>query len=150
MALTKKRRKFINEYLKCWNGTEAARRSGYSHPNSQAHRLLNVEEIKEAIDNRLAEVQMQADEILLIFSRIARGENVAGDKPSISEMLRAAENMAKIRDMYTERIEHVGEQRHTIEVKYDDRFAATSPPGANGGYRERRDEERLGVRKTVG
>ena len=75
MALTKKRRVFIEEYLKCWNATEAARRAGYKHPNVYGPTLVNLSEIKEIIDARIAELTMEADEVLLRLSEIARGEH---------------------------------------------------------------------------
>lgn len=74
MALTKKRRVFIEEYLKCWNATEAARRADYKHPNVYGPTLVNLSEIKEIIDARVEELTMEADEVLLRLSEIARGE----------------------------------------------------------------------------
>ena len=74
MALTKKRRVFIEEYLKCWNATEAARRAGYKHPNVYGPTLVNLSEIREIIDARVEELTMEADEVLLRLSEIARGE----------------------------------------------------------------------------
>lgn len=74
MALTKKRRIFIEEYLKCWNATEAARRAGYKHPNVQGPTLVNLSIIREAIKQRLDEVAMEADEVLARLSEQARAD----------------------------------------------------------------------------
>lgn len=72
MALTGKRRAFIEYYLECWNGTEAARRAGYKYPRRQASFLLSISVIQAAIDARLAEMAMPADEVLARLGDHAR------------------------------------------------------------------------------
>lgn len=76
MALTGKRRAFIEYYLECWNGTEAARRAGYKYPSHQVHRLLSNVVIQAAIDARLDEMAMPANEVLARLGDHAR-TNVA-------------------------------------------------------------------------
>lgn len=75
MALTGKRAVFVAEYLSCFNATEAARRAGYStrwvHTN--ASKLLQNTDVKEAIDAALQEKVMSANEALSRMSEIARG-----------------------------------------------------------------------------
>ena len=74
MALSAKRRVFIEEYIHCgWNATEAARRAGYRCPHSQGSRLLENVEIQAAINARIAERAMGADEILDRLGEHARG-----------------------------------------------------------------------------
>lgn len=72
MALTKKRRAWLEEYFKCWNATEAARRVGYAHPNTQGPRLLLDVGVQDEIQRRLDELKMGADEVLLRLSEQAR------------------------------------------------------------------------------
>lgn len=72
MGITTKRRVFIDEYLKCWNATEAARKAGYKKPRRQGSRLLSFVDIKEEIQRRLAEKTMSADEALMRLSDQAR------------------------------------------------------------------------------
>jgi phage terminase small subunit len=72
MALTKKRKVFIEEYLKCWNGAEAARRAGYKFPRRQASYLLTILDIQEEIERRIAEKVMSADECLIRLAEQAR------------------------------------------------------------------------------
>lgn len=107
MAITKKRRIFINEYLKCWNATEAAKRAGYSprSAHSTGSRLLKVDEVQQEINAKLEQAKVGAEEVMLIFSRIARGEQIGNDNPSISEILRATENLAKIHNMQNEKLD---------------------------------------------
>jgi phage terminase small subunit len=68
---------FIEEYLKCWNATEAARRAGYKNNetlHTNARKLLQNTTIAEEITNRLAEVHMSAEEVLKRLADIARGD----------------------------------------------------------------------------
>ena len=76
MSLNPKRRAFIEHYLQTWNATEAARRAGYSERSaySQGHRLLKNAEVQEAIQKRLAELKMSADEVLVRLSAQARAD----------------------------------------------------------------------------
>lgn len=64
MPVTRRQRVFIEEYLTCWNATEAARRAGFADPNAQGGRLLLNISIKEAIYARMREKTMEADEVL--------------------------------------------------------------------------------------
>ena len=74
MAITRKRRVFIEEYLRCgFNATEAARRAGYKHPNVKGTQLVKVSEIAAEIDERIQALTMGADEVLLRLAEQARG-----------------------------------------------------------------------------
>ena len=77
MGLTRKRRVFIEEYLRSWNATQAAKVAGYAHPGSQGCNLLKIMSIREAIDARIAELQMSADEVLTRLAEQARGDHAA-------------------------------------------------------------------------
>lgn len=58
LKLSKKRRKFVDEYVKDCNGTQAAMRAGYSanSANEQAAQLLAILSVKEAVKEKLAEI----------------------------------------------------------------------------------------------
>lgn len=71
-ALTGKRRVFVEQYLECWNATEAARRAGYKHPGQQGHRLLKNVQIQAVIDQRLDEMAIPANEVLARLGQQAR------------------------------------------------------------------------------
>lgn len=77
-GLTDKQQIFIDEYLKCFNATEAARRAGYSGTDNTlavvGHENLRKPNIKEHIDQRLQESAMLADEALMRLARQARGD----------------------------------------------------------------------------
>jgi phage terminase small subunit len=56
--LPAKRRKFVDEYVKDCNGTQAAIRAGYSpkSANEQSAQLLAILSVKSAVDEKLAEI----------------------------------------------------------------------------------------------
>lgn len=63
LKLTPQKRKFVNEYLIDYNGTQAAIRAGYSPrtANEQAARLLASPAIQNLVQERLAKVQERAE-----------------------------------------------------------------------------------------
>ena len=69
-----KQRVFVEEYLRCWNATEAAKRAGYSERTArqQGSRLLSNANILEEIDKRISEKAMAADEVLIRLAEQAR------------------------------------------------------------------------------
>lgn len=78
--LTPKQKAFADEYLKCGNATEAARKAGY---NSKSARQIGTENLsKPSISAYIAERQKQIDdariadisEVLQFFSSVMRGE----------------------------------------------------------------------------
>ncbi len=74
MALSKKQRAFINEYLTCWNATEAARRAGYAEASARISGSKNMSNanISAEIQRRIDEMAMSADEVLMHLADIAR------------------------------------------------------------------------------
>lgn len=75
-GLNNKQRVFVEEYLKCWNATEAARRAGYAERSIRviASENLAKPNIKSVIEARIAELKMSADEVLLRLANQARGD----------------------------------------------------------------------------
>ena len=74
--MNKRQRVFVDEYVQCWNATEAAKKAGYSEKTAYSigHENLSKPEIAEAIQQRLEEVHMSADEALKLMADIARGD----------------------------------------------------------------------------
>lgn len=71
--LNRKQQVFVEEYLKCWNASEAARRAGYKgKANVVGPRLLANVSIQAAIEARLDELKMGADEVLIRLAEQAR------------------------------------------------------------------------------
>jgi phage terminase small subunit len=76
MALSNKQRVFVEEYLRCWNATEAALRAGYSPKTAYSIGSENLKkpEIEAAIQARIEELKVSADEVLLRLADHARGD----------------------------------------------------------------------------
>ena len=55
--MTRKQQKFIDEYVKCLNGSQAARNAGYSNRTANAIASENLQKpyIKKAIDEKIAQ-----------------------------------------------------------------------------------------------
>lgn len=66
-----KERVWLEEYFKCWNATEAARRADYKHPNVQGPQ--KKAKFAEEIKARLDEKAMSAEEVLAHLADQARG-----------------------------------------------------------------------------
>lgn len=95
--LTNKQRVFVEEYLRCWNASEATRLAGYKFPNVEGSRLLANASISQLVEQRLKDKAMAADEVLARLTDHARndirhflntdddgvviGFNLAPDKP---------------------------------------------------------------------
>jgi len=79
MSLTTKHQIFVDEYLKCYNATQAYLlaypRVTRATAGANGHELLKNTEIKEAISQRLSESAMSADEVLMRLAEQARGEH---------------------------------------------------------------------------
>lgn len=71
---TKKQRVFIEEYLRCWNASEAARRAGYkTKANVIGAELIALPSIKAVVEKRIDEMKMDTDEVLSRLASYARG-----------------------------------------------------------------------------
>ncbi len=62
--LTRKQRIFIERYLECWNATKAATEAGYGQPHSAGARMLQRADVNAAIEARMKEAALEADEVL--------------------------------------------------------------------------------------
>jgi phage terminase small subunit len=76
--LSKKHQRFINEYLKRWNGTRAYMvvypKATEETARANASDLLSKTNISAAIAERIKESQMSADEAMEILAAHARGD----------------------------------------------------------------------------
>jgi len=76
MAMTVKRHRFVAEYLKDLNATQAAIRAGYAEKGAkdQAYQLMQIPEVAEAIkaamDERNKRLQVDADYVLKRLTEI--------------------------------------------------------------------------------
>ena len=112
--LTPKRRAFIEEYCKDFNGQKAAERAGYSPRTARvtASKLLKNVTIANKIKEKLGLVAMEADEALERIAQLGR------QGKSENTRLRALESILKVHGLTKEKAEVQGDLN--ITVKLDD------------------------------
>ena len=73
--LSVKQQVFVEEYLHCWNATQAAKRAGYSAKTARSigSENLTKPDIRAAIQARLGDLKLSANEVLARLSEQARG-----------------------------------------------------------------------------
>lgn len=130
--LTNKQRAFIEHYLICWNATEAARRAGYKHPNVQGPRLLVNVSIQAAIQARVDEIAMSANEALLRLTEQARAD--IGDFIVISKAGQVRVDLKKARSAgKLHLVKKVSETKHGLQLELYDAQAAIQLIGRHRG-----------------
>lgn len=141
---TDRQRAFVEHYCQCWNASEAARRAGYSAKTAQeqSSRLLAQPNMQAAIQKRVAELKMGADEVLLRLAEHARGsiEDVLDDDDEFSlsqaRKRKRAHLIKKLRT--TRRVDKNGDVTTTTDVELHDAQAALLQLGrAHGLFIER-------------
>jgi phage terminase small subunit len=73
-GLTDKQRVFVEEYLKTWNATDAARRAGYKDPEQAGYENKRKQEVATLIQQRLTSLKLSADEVLARLSEMATSD----------------------------------------------------------------------------
>lgn len=124
--ITKKQQRFIDEYLKCFNGSEAARRAGYSPKacRSTASTLLTYPNISKQIRERMDEIHMSADEALSILAQQARGD--IGEFMDINSMGFSLDMRAAQEKGITRLVKKIKQNVITINGKQEDKEIITT------------------------
>ncbi len=95
---------FINHYIVCMNGTQAARLAEYSGDDATlaatASRLLRNDKVLRELDSRLSTFTMSANEVLVRLTDIARGDigdalNSTGGIDPLEAKLRGKSHLIK-------------------------------------------------------
>ncbi len=119
-TLTAKQQVFATEYLIDLNATQAAIRAGYSKKTaeSQGSRLLRNVKVKEHLSElgtkRSERCEITSDEVLQEIAKIAfvnLDEEAMVEhraRISVSEKLKALEQLGKHLKLFTDRVEHDG------------------------------------------
>jgi phage terminase small subunit len=144
MAQNNRRQVFIEEYLKCWNASEAARRAGYANANVAGARLLANDSIRATVQARIDEKAMSADEVLQRLADMARGD--VGDFMNIESMsfdldLQKAQEagkthlIKKVRQQTVTRVNKTGdeEETNTLDIELYDAQSALVTLGKHLG-----------------
>ena len=103
MKLTSKQRAFVDEYIVCRSGAEAARRAGYGVLSARvtASRLLTNANIKAVLAIKEAELARKVDiSKVTIVNEVLASITMAKTKLDASTMIRGWVEIAKMLDMY--------------------------------------------------
>jgi phage terminase small subunit len=164
VALNAKRTRFVAEYLKDLNGTQAAIRAGYSKKTaySQADELLKIPEVRKYLDQQQAKLAekhgVTVDKIVGELSRIAFSDirNSVAWRSNVTEMGQDEEtgepilnitnqieliDSDKIDDATAAAISEIGrDSRGGLKIKFHDKRAALVDLGKHlGMFREKID-----------
>lgn len=161
--MNNRQRIFIDEYLKCFNASEAARRAGYQENTVRVvgpRLLLNVA-IKEQIDQRIRESHMGADEALKLLAAQARGDigDMIDDNGLVDIRAARAKGLTRlIKKIKQKTITHIGTgdegdtETHEIEFEmYDAQSAIDKVLRVAGKYKDTdlsNSEIKINVRLT--
>jgi hypothetical protein len=141
-GLTDKQAAFVEAYLTCWNGAEAARQAGYAYPRQSAYENLSKPYIQQVIRNRLLGLQMTADEALNRLADQARGD--IGDFLGKGGIL----NLEDAKDQgLTHLIKSISWTKYGVKIElYDAQAALMHIDRYHGGLDGGAIEERQAVR----
>ena len=127
--MTKKQKRFVEEYLIDLNATQAAIRAGYKAKNGQraseiGHELLQKTQVSEAISEAIAErskrTGINADRVLLELARIAF-VNVINAKDATLKEDASRDDLAAIQSV---KVKSFGEDGVEREIKLADKLKA--------------------------
>lgn len=117
---------FAEEWLKTTNATQSAIKAGYSERTaySAGSRLLKKVDVKQYIDERLAEMKENSiadtDEVMQFLSSTMRGDipDQFGLDPALNDRLKAAELIGKRYKLFTDKQEISGADGEPIKVVF--------------------------------
>lgn len=126
IKLKPKELKFAEEWLKTTNATQSAIKAGYSARTaySAGNRLLKKVDVKQYIDERLAEMKENSiadtDEVMQFLSSTMRGDilDQFGLDPALNDRLKAAELIGKRYKLFTDKQEISGADGEPIKVVF--------------------------------
>ena len=117
---------FAEEWLKTTNATQSAIKAGYSARTaySAGSRLLKKVDVKQYIDERLAEMKENSiadtDEVMQFLSSTMRGDipDQFGLDPALNDRIKAAELIGKRYKLFTDKQEISGTDGEAIKVVF--------------------------------
>lgn len=126
IKLKPKELKFAEEWLKTTNATQSAIKAGYSERTaySAGSRLLKKVDVKQYIDERLAEMKENSiadtDEVMQFLSSTMRGDipDQFGLDPTLNDRIKAAELIGKRYKLFTDKQEISGADGEAIKVVF--------------------------------
>lgn len=139
MALSRKQRAFIDEYLVDFNATQAAIRAGYSERSAGVigHETLRKPKVAAEISRRMAERTMTADEALIRLADMARGDlsdYISGDGLDVDRLVadgkgHLVKGIKRVRTQYDDRTEvEIYDKQAALKVILDHHARAGAGP----------------------
>lgn len=131
VKLTKKQKKFCEEYLKSGNASKAAREAGYKQAAAQGSENLQKPNILAYLSSRIEKADRKmiadTDEVLAFYTAAMRGNVDDGEAPAgLTDRLRAADALMR-------RLQAV-EVRKALQAEDDSNAGVVIlPPVAGGG-----------------
>lgn len=119
MALTGKQRRFIEEYLKDLNATQASIRAGYSKKTAHVIGAENLTKpvIVDALAQRAKVITERADlDTHDVIQGLLTEARRTGEGSSHAARVSAWTQLGKYLKMFADRVEHTGEVTFTIEL----------------------------------
>lgn len=139
MSLNEKQKRFVSEYAKDFNGTQAAIRAGYSPQTAgaQAYDLLKKPEIKAEISKLGKEAEFDAARILKEIGRLAlvdigqafTKEGALKDLADMPEDVRRCISAIEYEDLFEGRGEDRQKVGDLVKVKFWDKTKALEMAG---------------------
>jgi phage terminase small subunit len=130
---TAKQQAFIAYFLGVsqWNATDAARRAGYAHPNTEGNRLLLNAGVQQLISQRLDEISMSGREVVVRLTDQARAtmDDFVTIQPvpitrtitrPVADLLAELRKKIQFEESYADRVGLEGEERtrHDGEIAH--------------------------------
>lgn len=108
--LTPKQQRFVSEYLKCWNATEAARKAGYKGNDAtlsavggeNLRKPLISEAIERAKERRNDRLELEEDYELKMAQKILK---MAIESEDLQNANTAVKTMAQLRGKFVKKIQ---------------------------------------------
>lgn len=108
--LTPKQQRFVSEYLKCWNATEAARKAGYKGNDAtlsavggeNLRKPLISEAIERAKERRNDRLELEEDYELKMAQKILK---MAIEREDLQNANTAVKTMAQLRGKFVKKIQ---------------------------------------------
>ena len=131
MKLTKKQKKFCEEYLKSGNASKAAREAGYKQAAAQGSENLQKPNILAYLSSRIEKADRKmiadTDEVLAFYTAAMRGCVQDGEAPAgLTDRLRAADALMR-------RLQVVEDRKALLAEDYSSAGVVILPPVAGGG-----------------
>lgn len=125
--LNEREKKFCREYIKSGNGQQSAIKAGYAPKNARitASKLLTRANVKQEIarlsEKREKKAIMDANEVMELFSAIARGEvkDQFGLDASLNDRLKAMNEIAKRTIDIDNRVKGIPDTQVTIKLDWN-------------------------------